>query len=154
MLVNDDMFNLIEYLPLNSVDLIIIDPPYGIGDKKLTHKEKDWNKSAESWDKFDSIQAQYDWYNKVFSFLWNFLKDTGSIFCFGSFHNIYQCGDILQRQLNAKVVNSLVWYKNNAMFNVTRSSLIESCEHCIWAAKGKDFYFDYEYSKHSMAELN
>jgi site-specific DNA-methyltransferase (adenine-specific) len=129
------------------VDCIIFDPPYGIGNSKLEHKGKKWEKSHENWDTFASIDEQYEFYKECLSLLFPLLKDTGNIFMFGSFHNIYMLGEIVQRQLDCKIVNSIVWYKENAMFSLTRSSLIESTEHVIWAAKSSTHFFDYEESK-------
>lgn len=149
MIVHGDMLtlDLPELVKPETVDLIIVDPPYGIGNKKLEHKEKKFAKSAEDWDTFKSVAEQHLFYDHMFRVLWPLLKPTGSLFCWGSFHNIYQCGSLLQQAHNAKIVNSIVWFKENAMFNVTCASLIESTEHCVWAAKGKGFYFDYEASK-------
>ena len=147
MLVHGDCLNLLGDLEPESIDLCVFDPPYGIGDTQLHHKEKAWKKSAEEWDKFASVKEQKDLYSRVYEKIWKLLKPTGNIITFGSYHSIYLCGDILQSSCNAHIVNSIVWYKDNAMFNVNRCSLIESCEHMIWAAKSKDFYFDYERSK-------
>ena len=132
---------------VGKADCVIFDPPYGIGNKKLSHKGKNWKKSDEDWDQFDSVEHQYQSYLKWLTLIKDTMKDTGNLFLCASFHNLYLCGEILQRQLGMKIVNSIVWYKENAMFNVTRSSLIESTEHLIWAAKTDEFYFDYEASK-------
>ena len=128
-------------------DCVFFDPPYGIGNKKLSHKGKKWKKSDEDWDQFESVEDQYQSYLKWLTLIKDAMKDTGNLFLCASFHNLYLCGEILQRQLGMKIVNSIVWYKDNAMFNVTCSSLIESTEHLIWAAKTNDFYFNYEASK-------
>jgi site-specific DNA-methyltransferase (adenine-specific) len=149
MLLKGDAFEYLDkqLVPDGTADFIIWDPPYGIGDSKLTHKDKKWKKSSESWDTFDSLDDQYAFYLKFANKLGTLLKPTGSIITFGSFHNIYMLGEIWQRQMKWKVINSIVWNKINAMFNVTCSSLIESCEHMIWSSPSKKFYFDYERSK-------
>jgi site-specific DNA-methyltransferase (adenine-specific) len=131
----------------NQVDFVFFDPPYGIGNKKLSHKDKNWKKSDEDWDQFESIEEQYQSYLKWLTLIKEAMKDTGNLFLCASFHNLYLCGEILQRQLGMKIVNSIVWYKDNAMFNITQSGLIESTEHLIWAVKSKDYYFNYEASK-------
>ena len=148
MLVQGDMLvDLSQFVQPESVDLIILDPPYGIGSKKLAHKTKNWKKSDEEWDQFETVQAQRAFYQRMLGVVWRLLRPTGSIFCFGSYHNIFQCGDILQTELQGKLINSITWYKQNAMFSVTRSSLIESSESAIWVGKTKEFYFNYEASK-------
>ncbi len=148
MLILGDMFEVLDKHS-NSYDLIICDPPYGIGDTKLEVKgPKHWSKSNEKWDFFYSVNEQYEFYQKTLSLLISKLKDSGSIFVFGSFHNIYQVGYILQKQLNLKIINSIVWNKKNAFYNVTRTALIEGTEHIIWAALNNkvQHYFDYEYA--------
>lgn len=147
MIILDDMANIGKHVQPGTVDLVILDPPYGIGNSKLSHAAKNWKKSDEDWDTFSSLDEQYDFYVRMFDTIWPLLKPTGNIFCWGSFHSIYLCGEIMQRRHSAKLVNSIVWEKVNAFFSVTCSSLIEGTEHCIWAAKTKDFYFDYQQSK-------
>ncbi len=146
-IINDDIENLLKYIQPNSVDTVILDPPYGIGNKKLVHQDKNWNKSSEDWDQFENIEVQYNSYLKWLSLIKDSMKDSGNLFVCASFHNLYLCGEILQRQLGMKIINSIVWQKVNAFFNVTCSGLIESTEYIIWAAKSKDYYFDYEASK-------
>lgn len=146
-LVHNSAFVPVPMFDPETFDVIVFDPPYGIGNKKLEHKDKAFKKSSEDWDTFESVDSQYDFYEKTYEMLWRVLNPTGVLVTFGSFHNIYLCGEILQRKLGARVINSIVWEKENAMFNVTRSTLIESTEHMIIAGKSKDFYFDYEKSK-------
>jgi len=148
---NDDIENLTKYIQPPFADCIIFDPPYGIGNKKLSLKSRNWKKSDEDWDQFDSIEEQYQAYLKWLKIIHSSLKETGNLFVFGSYHNIYLCGEILQRQLGMRIVNSIVWDKINAMFNVTQSGLIEGTEYVIWATLSKDNYFDYEASKNFNA---
>jgi site-specific DNA-methyltransferase (adenine-specific) len=153
MMIHDDIMNVSKYVENKSVDLIIYDPPYGIGNNKLTHKEKNWNKSSEEWDSFDSIDAQYAFYQSTLKLLSPLLTNTGSIFVFGSFHNIFLIGEIIQRQMGWKIINSICWEKVNAMFSVTRSSLIEGTEYIIWCAPASGYNFNYEKSKVNEKQL-
>jgi site-specific DNA-methyltransferase (adenine-specific) len=148
-IINNDLFelDLDKNLVGKRIDTIILDPPYGIGSSKLSHKDKNWNKSSETWDTFKDENEQYQFYVKLLNKIVPYLSENGNLLVFGSFHNIYMIGQIIQCELNLDIRNSIVWYKNNAMFNVTRSSLIESTEHIIWAGTSKS-YFDYEKSKH------
>ena len=98
-LLNDDISNIFNHIQQNSVDMVILDPPYGIGNKKLSHKDKNWKKSDEDWDQFESIEEQYQSYLKWLTLIKDAMKDTGNLFLCASFHNLYLCGEILQRQL-------------------------------------------------------
>lgn len=148
MIVHGDMFVEVPARVQNeSADLIIFDPPYGIGDNKLSLKSKKWKKSDEEWDQFTSVDDQYEFYKKALSILLPTLKSTGSIFIFGSYHNIHLCGELLQRHFKSQMLNSIVWNKINAMFNITQSRLIEGTEHIIWASgQNSKPYFNYEYA--------
>jgi len=152
VIVHDDMRNLASYLGDTQVDLIIFDPPYGIGEHKMGCKARKWEKSAESWDQFESIDQQYQAYIEFYEILYKALKPGGSIFTFGSFHSIYLCGEILQRRLGLRIHNSIVWNKINAIFNITQTGLIEGCEHIIWASKGMP-YFNYTASTRSGKQM-
>jgi len=110
-LLNDDISNIFNHIQQNSVDMVILDPPYGIGNKKLSHKGKKWKKSDEDWDQFESVEDQYQSYLKWLTLIKDSMKDTGNLFLCASFHNLYLCGEILQRQLGMKIVNSIVWNK-------------------------------------------
>lgn len=132
-----------------SVDLIIFDPPYGIGNSKLSHKEKKWHKSSQDWDTFKSVDEQHQFYLTNLNILLPLINVTGSMFVFGSFHSIFLIGEILQRcvHVEAKIINSIVWNKVNAMFSVARRSLIEGTEYIIWVTPSENkYYFNYEYS--------
>ncbi len=64
------------------------------------------------------------------------VKPNGNVIVFGTYHNIYQLGFILQSGLNRRILNSIVWYKPNAQPNITARMLTESTEHLIWAVNG------------------
>lgn len=145
----DESENINKYVELESADLVILDPPYGIGKSVLKSKKKKWKKSAEKWDDFDdNINQQYDFYLKHLKIILPVLKKSGRIIIFGSYHNIYLMGEILQRQLSCKISNSVVWNKIDAMYNVVVSGLIEGTEYMIWAhPKENKPYFDSEYAR-------
>jgi len=146
----------------NSVDHCITDPPYNISgyDGK---KEIGWIKSNNHWTekkKFKKIDEKWDsfsngnyeeflklWLNEIF----RIVKTNGNIIIFGSYHNIYKIGAILQKE-DKKLINSIVWYKRNAFPNITQRMFCESTEHIIWAVnnsqkKAKNWKFNYNYLK-------
>jgi len=120
-----DIFDIPILVEECSVDVVIYDPPYGINKKKLLqNKINNWKRTNEEWDFFESVEKQYEFYSKTLHLLFSLIKKTGSIFIFGSYHNIFLIGSILQLDLKAKIINTIVWNKTNAMFNVTKSGLI------------------------------
>ncbi|MEK7650453.1 MAG: site-specific DNA-methyltransferase [Patescibacteria group bacterium] len=158
-LVFGDALLTLKSLPDNSVNHCFTDPPYNISgyDNK---KKIGWLQSNQTWvkkKKFTKIDAAWDKFSDddydTFSRAWiseviRVLKPNGNIIIFGSYHNIYKIGSILQ-QLDRKLINSIVWYKRNAFPNVTQRMFCESTEHIIWAAnetqkKAKNWTFNYK----------
>ena len=77
------------------------------------------------------------------------LKPTGSMWIFGTYHNIGVINVICQ-MLGIEIINEVVWYKRNAFPNLAGRRLTASHETILWCNKGgkkREYYFDYEYSK-------
>lgn len=158
-LIYGDALEILRSLPDHSVDHCITDPPYnisGYNDKKKIG----WLKSNSYWTEsknFSKIDAEWDKFSNddyvLFTRAWlteviRVLKPNGNIIIFGSYHNIYRIGSILQ-DFDRKLINSVTWYKRNAFPNVTQRMLCESTEHIIWAAnetqkKAKNWVFNYQ----------
>lgn len=144
-------------LPDNCVDLIIADPPYNLskaGDWKwdnsvhLAGMGGNWNITSESWDSM-SFDAYFN-----FTLAWlreakRVLKATGSMWIFGTYHNIGIINVVCQ-MLGIEIINEVVWYKKNAFPNLSGRRLTASHESILWAHVGekkRSYYFNYEYSK-------
>ena len=129
-----DSLEILKTIQDNSVDLIFADPPYGLSKKKgLGWKYSKHITLQEAWDIFtkdELFEFNLHWLTESM----RVLKQGGSLWVCGSFHNIYQIGFILQH-LDAKINNSIVWFKPNAQPNITRRMFTESTEHLIWAVK-------------------
>lgn len=154
---NSDCIEGMKTLPDNCVDLIIADPPYNLsksGDWKwdnsvsLVGMGGNWNITNENWDNM-SLE---DYFN--FSIAWlseakRILKPTGSIWIFGTYHNIGIINIVCQL-LNIEIINEVIWYKKNAFPNLSGRRLTASHETILWAHSGgkkRNYYFDYEFSK-------
>ena len=111
-----DNLEVLATLPEKSVDLIFADPPYNLqlgGDLWRPNNTK-VDAVDDEWDRFDDFQA-YDSYTEA----WlrecrRVLKDTGTIWVIGSYHNIYRVGRIMQ-DLGYWILNEVVWQKTNPM---------------------------------------
>ena len=138
-----DAIDKLRKLKDNSVDHCITDPPYNISgydnkkkigwlqsNKTWTEKKK-YTKIDQKWDSFgndDYEEFTKQWLTEIF----RVVKPNGNIIIFGTYHNIYKIGYLLQ-SLDRKIINSIVWYKRNAFPNITQRMLCESTEHIIWA---------------------
>lgn len=153
-LIHGDCLEELKKLPENSVDLIFADPPYGLAKKKgLGWAFSSHVTLEESWDIFSKdefFKFNIQWIAECI----RVLKHGGSFWVCGSFHNIYQLGFILQH-FDAKINNSIVWFKPNAQPNITCRMFTESCEHLIWAVKNHSktkWVFNYEDTKKNIED--
>lgn len=153
-LYQGDCLEVMRQWPDACVDHCIADPPFGIasGGGRRGKRGLGWAFSShvtmeEVWDRFSKdefFQFNVAWLSEVC----RVVKPNGNILVFGTFHNIYQLGFILQNVLDRRVLNSIVWFKPNAQPNITARTLTESTEQIIWAvnntpAKAKRWTFNY-----------
>mgnify|MGYP000309449841 CR=1 FL=1 len=133
------------------IDHCIVDPPYNMSKKKGLG----WSFSShvtmnEKWDIFSRkgyLQFTKSWLSEVC----RVVKPNGNIFVFGSFHNIYDLGYLIN-EMDLKILNSIVWFKPNAQPNITCRMFTESTEHAIWACnapkkKATGWVFNYDVAK-------
>jgi site-specific DNA-methyltransferase (adenine-specific) len=146
-----DCIQLMQKWPDHSFDHCVTDPPYNISKKNgLAWAFSSHITMSEEWDLFTKDEYL------AFSRLWikevtRLVKPNGNIFIFGSYHNIYDIGHILN-ELDLKIVNSITWYKPNAQPNITCRMLTESTEYIIWACnstknKAHNWTFHYDTAK-------
>jgi modification methylase len=105
----------------------------------------------DAWDKFTSFE-DYD----RFTHLWlsscrRILKDTGTLWVIGTYHNIYRLGTILQ-DLGFWILNDVIFIKTNPMPNFRGVRFTNAHETLIWAQKEKGAHYTFNY--HSMKSLN
>ena len=149
-----DCLKILPKISSESVDLIFADPPYGLAKKKgLGWKYSKHITMQEEWDVFSKdefFQFNKEWIKECF----RVLKQGGSLWISGSFHNIYQIGFIIQEfHPEIKINNSIVWFKPNAQPNITCRFFTESTEHLIWATKngkGRKWTFNYKITKDNI----
>lgn len=145
----DEMLN----LPDNSVDLIFADPPYN-----LQLNQKLWRPNQtlvdgvdDDWDQFRDFTS-YD----EFSYSWlkqcrRLLKEQGTIWVIGSYHNIFRIGKIMQ-DIGFWFLNDVIWVKTNPMPNFRGVRFTNAHETLIWASKQQKTPYTFNY--HAMKNLN
>jgi len=148
-----DCIELLKKLPDNSVDLIFADPPYNLQLNGELYRPNQTKVDAvmDAWDKFDS-KEDYD----KFTILWlkechRVLKNTGSIWVIGTYHNIFRVGAILQNS-GFWMLNDIIWVKTNPMPNFKGTRFNNAHETLIWSTKSKTSKYTFHY--HSMKVLN
>jgi modification methylase len=143
-------------LPEASCDLIFADPPYNLQLRGDLHRPDQSKVDAvdDAWDQFDSF-AEYDRFTRDWlGAARRVLKDTGSIWVIGSYHNIFRVGSALQ-DLGFWILNDVIWHKTNPMPNFRGRRFTNAHETLIWATKNpkQQYTFNYEAMKALNDEL-
>jgi modification methylase len=152
-----DCLDELKKLPAKSVDLVFADPPYNLqltGDLHRPDQSRVDGVDA-AWDRFATF-ADYDAFTRSWLGLCRrALKDTGSLWVIGSYHNIFRVGAILQ-DLGFWILNDVVWRKTNPMPNFRGRRFTNAHETLIWAARSADqktYTFNYDAMKALNGEL-
>lgn len=141
-------------LPDASVDLIFADPPYNLQlkDELLRPDNSKVDAVTDDWDQFDSFAAYDSFSNEWLEQARRLLKDTGTLWVIGSYHNIYRLGAMLQ-DLGFWILNDIVWRKSNPMPNFRGTRFTNAHETLLWAAKSEDAK-GYTFNYQAMKALN
>ena len=153
-ILKGDCLEQLNKLPAKSVDLIFADPPYNLqleGDlKRPDNSEVD--AVDDHWDQFESFAAYDAFTREWLTACRRVLKDTGTLWVIGSYHNIFRVGTALQ-DLGYWLLNDVVWRKTNPMPNFRGRRFTNAHETLIWAAKGADEK-GYTFNYTAMKALN
>jgi modification methylase len=152
-ILHGDCIEILRSLPENSVDLVFADPPYNLQLQNDLYRPNMTKVDAvkDGWDQFEGF-ADYDAFTREWlSASQRVLKETGTIWVIGTYHNIYRVGTILQ-DLGFWILNDIVWTKNNPTPNFRGVRFTNAHETIIWAQKKKGAR--YTFNHQSMKALN
>ena len=140
-------------LPDKSVDMIFADPPYNLQLQGDLFRPEGGRVDAvdDDWDKFESLQTYDDFTREWLAEARRILKDDGTIWVIGSYHNIYRVGALLQ-DADFWILNDIVWRKANPMPNFRGTRFTNAHETLIWCAK--DGKAKYTFNYRAMKALN
>ena len=147
-LLHGDTFQLLPQFDFK-FDMIFADPPYFLSNggisvqsgKVVCVNKGDWDKGMS----FEEINA----FNlKWLSLCREKLKDKGTIWISGTYHNIFSVANSLM-QLGYKILNVITWAKTNPPPNISCRYFTYSTEFIIWARKCAKVphYYNYELMK-------
>lgn len=147
-LIKDDAFHCMEQMNSKSIDTIVADPPYFLSNGGFSNsggKRVSVDKGA-----WDQGQDPETFYSNFLDEVDRVLKDDGTLWVFGSMHNIYIIGYLLQKK-GWKILNNVTWQKSNPAPNLSRRMFTHSTETVLWVKRpdGKQL-FNYDF----MRELN
>jgi len=152
-ILHGNCIDVLSTLPENSVDLIFADPPYNLQLQNDLYRPNLSKVDAvdDGWDKFGSFE-EYDIFTRAWlSACRRVLKDTGTIWVIGSYHNIFRVGTLLQ-DLDFWILNDVIWLKTNPMPNFRGVRFTNAHETLIWAQKKQGA--KYTFNHQAMKSLN
>jgi modification methylase len=152
-IIHGDCIQILNGFPEKSIDLIFADPPYN-----LQLSQDLWRPDSslvaavnDPWDKFESFEAYDSFSTAWLSACRRVLKDAGTLWVIGSYHNIYRLGKILQ-DLGFWFLNDVIWIKTNPMPNFRGVRFTNAHETLIWVSKSKGSR--YTFNHHAMKAFN
>ncbi|HEX3677948.1 MAG TPA: site-specific DNA-methyltransferase [Sphingomicrobium sp.] len=153
IIIEGDCVTEMARLPDKSVDMIFADPPYNLqlGGDLFRPEGSRVDAVDDEWDKFESLASYDDFTRAWLDQARRVLKDDGTIWVIGSYHNIYRVGALLQDE-GFWILNDVVWRKTNPMPNFRGTRFTNAHETLIWCAKYEKARYTFNYR--SMKALN
>lgn len=140
-----------ELLPQFEFDMIFADPPYFLSNDGISVKSgKVVSVNKGEWDRSYGEDYINEFNYKWLSICRDKLKEDGTIWISGTYHNIFSVAHQLTK-LGYKILNVITWAKTNPPPNISCRYFTHSTEFIIWARKNEkvSHYFDYELMKES-----
>ena len=118
-------------------DMIFADPPYFLSRGYSSKINGEW-KSFEKgeWDRVTSLDNINEFNRRWLSACHKVLKDDGTIWVSGTYHNIFSVATCLV-ELGFKVLNIIVWQKSDAKPTLSRNYFNFTTEYLVWARKSE-----------------
>jgi len=144
---NNNCLNVLQHIPENSIDMIFADPPYLLSNDGFTCQNgKMASVNKGKWDKSAGLDVDISFHNEWILTCRRILKPEGTIWISGTYHSIYQCGYLLQKN-NFHFLNDIAWFKPNASPNLSCRFFTASHETLIWARKDKKAKHTFNYEE-------
>lgn len=146
LLYHGDSMEMLDNIE-EKVDMIFADPPYflssGNGTVKVNGRYINFDKGT--WDRQRSKEEIYDFNKRWLSLCRECLKDSGTIWVCGTYHNIFEVAECL-KDLDFKILNMIVWQKSDPPKTLTDQRFNFSAEYIIWARKCEKVphFFNYD----------
>lgn len=147
-LLKGDCFELLPQFDFK-FDMIFADPPYFLSNDGISVQSgKIVSVNKGDWDKGGTPEYIYDFNLKWLSLCRDKLKENGTIWISGTYHNIFSVANALT-ELGYKILNVVTWVKTNPPPNISCRYFTYSTEFIIWARKSqkKPHQFNYELMK-------
>jgi DNA modification methylase len=152
-ILNGDCIDILNTLPPKSVDMVFADPPYNMQLSRNLYRPNQTKVDAvdDEWDKFESVSAYDKFTRQWLTACRRVLKDTGTLWVIGSYHNIYRVGTALL-DTDYWILNEIIWQRANAMPNFNGTRFNHAHETLIWTQKVRGARYTFNY--HAMKNAN
>ena len=130
-------------------DMIFADPPYFLSNDGISIQSgKIVSVNKGDWDKGGTVESVNRFNLQWIGVCRDKLKDSGTIWISGTYHNIFSVANALQ-QSGFRILNVITWAKTNPPPNISCRFFTYSTEFVIWARKykNKPHYYNYELMK-------
>lgn len=130
-------------------DMIFADPPYHLSNGGFSVQSgKMVSVNKGDWDRSNGYEEDYKFDKAWITACRNKLKDNGTIWISGTYHNIFSIARCLT-ELGFKILNCITWEKTNPPPNLSCKYFTHSAEYILWARKEQkvSHYFNYELMK-------
>jgi len=146
---NMDCIEGMKYLPNNTIDLVITDPPFAIDFKA---KRNNYHRNASRViDGYNEIPKKeyYDFTIRWMREVYRVLKDSGSMYVFSGWNNLK---DILIAidEVGFITVNHIIWKYQFGV--VTKRKFVTSHYHCLYVCKDDEKRKFFPYSRYGKEE--
>jgi modification methylase len=152
-ILQGDCVEVLSSFPEKSVDLVFADPPYNLQLRQTLWRPDMSRVDAvdDEWDQFEGL-AEYDAFTREWlTACRRVLKDTGTLWVIGTYHNIHRIGAALL-DLGYWIINEVLWVKANPMPNFRGVRFTNAHETLLWAQKVRGGR--YTFNHHAMKALN
>lgn len=148
-----DSLELLKSFESKSVDMIFADPPYFLSSDGISFQNgKVVSVNKGEWDKTIPLKEKHSFNRDWIKLCKEILKDNGTIWISGTFHNLYSVGMALEQE-GFKILNNIIWEKTNPPPNISCRVFTHSTETIIWSKKDfKNSKYKFNYLK--MKEIN
>jgi DNA modification methylase len=126
-------------------DMIFADPPYHLSNNGISVQSgKVTSVNKGIWDKSRGFEEDYIFDKTWLSACRDKLKDNGTIWVSGTYHNMFSIARCL-KELDFKILNCVTWVKTNPPPNISCRYFTHSAEYILWARKKEKVphYFNY-----------
>jgi site-specific DNA-methyltransferase (adenine-specific) len=145
VIFNGDCLEILHSFSENSIDMVFADPPYMLSNNGFTCQNgKMATVNKGRWDKSNGFENDTIFHNEWISACRRVLKPEGTIWISGTYHSIYQCGYLLQKN-GFHFLNDIAWFKPNASPNLSCRFFTASHETLLWARKDKKAKHTFNY---------